>query len=103
MRHLKIYENFKSPDEWQIGDVVVAITTKYAGNTYWLHEDYKYEIIDMKHDNTTLKVKEVGYQYSDENTPYNGESPILNAYFFKKDFITLEEWKLKQRADKYNL
>ena len=96
---------------WKIGDIIVAIQTKYATDGHWLHEDYRYEIVEFAHVNTTVKVKEIGKPYDigetqedRRNRIYTG-SPglILNTYFFKDNFITLEDWELKNTTDKYNL
>ena len=104
MKHLHLYEHFKSKNDWEIGDVVVALDTIYARDHIWLHEDYKYEIVNIKHDK--IKVKEVGFPYSDlieYKTIFNGTSPVLQKYFSNKKFMTLEEWEFTQHTNKYNI
>ena len=101
MKHLQLFENFKSPEDWQIGDIIVSLETKYADGD-WLHIDFKYEIVEIAHANTTVKVKEVGYPYSSIEK-YTGRGKTLNCYFMKYCFITLEEWELKEFGKKYNI
>ena len=111
MKYIKKFEIYRSNwkngihyteygSDWKIGDIIVAILTKYASDGHWLHEDYKYEIVEFAHVNTTVKVKEHGLQHSFRHA---GPGLILNAYFFKDNFITLEDWELKNTTDKYNL
>lgn len=102
MKYIQLFENFNSRDDWQIGDIIVALETKYADDTNWLHEDFKYEILDIGHANTTVKVKEVGYPYSSLED-YTGRGKTFNRYFMKYVFITLEEWELKEKEKKYNI
>ena len=112
----KVFEFVGEPQpeygsNWKIGDIIVAIQTKYASDGHWLHEDYKYEIVEFAHVNTTVKVKEIGKPYDigeaqeDRRNRIYAGSPglILNAYFMKDNFITLEDWELKNTTDKYNL
>jgi len=104
MKYLHLYEKFKSKDDWEVGDIVVALEYRYAGQTMWLQENYKYEIIEISQDQ--LKVKEVGYPYSDLEeyiNTFKSEPTILENYFSKNLFITLDEWELTQSTNKYNL
>jgi hypothetical protein len=96
MKFLKTFENIipEYGDDWEIGDIVVAIETKYGFGAKWLHEDYKYEIIDIA-ENNCIKVKELNHPYDDD--------PIIDVYFYRNHFITLEEWELSQDINKYNL
>lgn len=118
MKYIKQFEihNPNYGSDWKIGDIIVSTITKYASDSKWLHEDYKYEIIEFAHVNTTVKVKEVGRPYENHEwhrrpnvpsgrpyTDYDRPGVILNAYFFKDNFITLEEWELRNSANKYNL
>ena len=121
MNYIKTYENFKSPDDWQIGDIVVAIETIYATDSRWLHKDRKYQIIEYYIGNYTgivkttslgskssrtqgfnsIKVKELNFDDTQiTDADWNG---VLETFFSKNSFITLEEWELKQDTNKYNL
>ena len=97
MKHIKLYENFKSSDEWKVGDIVVSLETKYVSNAIWLHEGRKYKII------------EIGPSYSFENRnsirvqEIDSGHRILSKYFIKSAFVTLEEWELMHNKNKFNL
>jgi hypothetical protein len=96
------FKLFESHSDWQIGDIIVAIkgvvrmaTLDYYSSRGIIVKDGKYEIVSI--DNALIKVKD-----KDGNYVRNGFSKKYK-YFLKNDFITLEEWELKNSAEKYNL
>lgn len=97
MKYIKSYENFKSPEDWQIGDIVVAKETIYASNGQWLREGHKYKILEIG-DSGDLEEGIIKVQEFDISGHH-----ILDRFFYKWRFITLEEWELKQSTEKYNL
>ena len=45
---IKTYENFfKSPEDWKVGDIVVALRDIHAGGSSWINKDEKYVIVDI--------------------------------------------------------
>lgn len=94
MKYLKKYEKYK--DDWKVGDIVVAVNNKYDVGTYWIIEGKKYEIIEIAHRNTTIKVKDI--------TPNElGYYKTYNSYFHKNNFISEEEYLRRKIINKYNL
>lgn len=102
MKHLQIFENF---NDWKIGDVVVAIIGNsrqapldfYSSRGKLIFND-KYKIIDIVDDTIRVEDKEGNYvrnKFVDKT--------YRKVYLLKNDFISLEDWILKQTSNKYNL
>ena len=91
MKHLQLYEDFKSIFRWEVGDIVVATENRYAGDTYWLKRGERYEIVEIMFNDDVIKVKDVSSKI------------VLKTNFFKTIFMTEEEWILNIKIDKYNI
>lgn len=83
---ITIFEKFKSQDDWQVGDKVVALQNRYAGGTNWILKDSKYVISEISGHKEWIKLEHEG-----------------DFWHEKRFFVTEEEWNLRQVADKYNL
>ena len=120
MKYLKTYENFKPSKDWQIGDIIVAkngikpknlenFSQKYS-HLGRLIVDHKYTIVDIKDTSKNGQTPDrFPISVSDENGvqvvdfSFNDYEKKVPAYFLKDNFITLEEWELKNAIKKYNI
>jgi len=101
------FKLFESHSDWKVGDIIVAVNgirrmapLDYYSSRGILVKDYSYEIVSI--DNALIRVKDKDDKYVRDS--YNEKGKIKRKKFFlKKDFITLEEWELKNSAQKYNL
>jgi hypothetical protein len=97
MKHIQLFENFKSRTDWQVGDIISGGKLKYVDNGNWIVPGEKYEIIGFPlwnkdiHDNTRIRIKCVK------------NNIIYSNYFETSLFMTEEEWNLKNLEQKYNL
>lgn len=100
MKYLKSYENFKSSDDWKIGDIVISLENKYDYGSYWVKTDTPYEIIDIEYkDNKTNNINlEDRIGIKDIQTGHK-----MIGYYPKGMFITLGEYEINKNTDKYNL
>jgi hypothetical protein len=112
MKHIKIYDFFKNSYDWKVGDVVIAIKghskiapLEYYSDTGRLIENYKYTIIEII-DTTKNEQKPERFQIAvkdenGDNVKYSHEDKL--AYFYKSNFITEEEFEMKNNVKKYNI
>ena len=97
MKYLQLFENFKSRDDWQIGDIVVGAVLTHCDNSNWIVPGHKYEIVGYPLLNRTYQDKaEIEIRCIKNDIIYDG-------YWKTKLFITEEEWELKQQSKTYNL
>lgn len=98
MKYIKKFDNmnnnFKSKDDWKIGDIIVATHTQYDNHGKWVVDDRKYKIIGF--DTESLLKTKIYILDIDDNTP-------LYHSYSKNGFVDLEQWETTLASKKYNL
>ena len=99
MRYIKTFENiygvkFKSKDDWEVGDIIVANKNHYDRHSRWIIQDNKYKIKEIEKNNPPLRDRLLVADMNDEEFHY---------HYFKDDFIDLEQWEVLNNISKYNL
>jgi hypothetical protein len=95
MKHLKLFENFKPREDWQIGDIVVGAELKYCDNGDWIIPGDKYEIIEIISKPGNNKYS----KHSSIKIKCLKNDKIYDDYWVTSRFMTDEEYNLK----KYNI
>jgi len=85
---IKKFENVEYGNDWAVGDIVVSIHNWNLGQGVFILRNQWLEITEI------TEVGTIRLKYDDK---------VLNSYFMKDKFIALEDWKIKQQANKYNI